>query len=92
MTNLDAYSIGVAAWRLGAGRARKEDSVSLGAGVRWLVREGDAINHGDLLFELFADDESRFDGALEALSGAVSIGSDVPPTRPRIHEKITFVQ
>ena len=92
VTNLDAYSIGVAAWRLGAGRARKEDSVSLGAGVRWLMREGDAINHGDLLFELFADDESRFEGALEALSSAVSIGSDVPPTRPLIHEKITFVQ
>ena len=92
VTNLDAYSIGVAAWRLGAGRARKEDSVSPGAGVRWHVREGDAIGKGDLIFELFADDESRFEGALEALSSAVSIGKDAPPTRPLIHEKITFVQ
>ena len=92
VTNLDAYSIGVAAWRLGAGRARREDSVSPGAGVRWHVREGDAIGKGDLIFELFADDESRFEGALEALSSAVSIGKDAPPTRPLIHEKITFVQ
>ena len=30
---VDAYAIGVAAWRLGAGRARKEDPVSASAGV-----------------------------------------------------------
>lgn len=92
VANLDAYSIGVAAWRLGAGRARKEDSVSPGAGVRWHVREGDSVAQGDVVFELFADDESRFDGALEALLKAVTVGAEAPPTRPLIHEKITFVQ
>jgi thymidine phosphorylase len=92
VTKLDAYPIGVAAWRLGAGRARKEDSVSAGAGVVWHVREGDAVAVGDLLFELFADDESRFEGGLEALETAVTIGSEVVPAKPLVLDKITFVQ
>ncbi len=91
VTDLDAYAIGVAAWRLGAGRARKEDAVSAGAGVVWHVREGDDVKAGDLLFELFADDESRFDGGLEALTSAIKIGSDRPNARPLVLEKITFV-
>ena len=91
VTDLDAYSIGVAAWRLGAGRARKEDAVSAGAGVVWHVREGDDVKAGDLLFELFADEESRFDGGLEALATAIKIGSDRPTARPLVLEKITFV-
>lgn len=92
VTHLDAYSIGVAAWRLGAGRARKEDEVSAGAGVRWHVRQGESVNSGDVLFELFADDESRFSGALEALANAVTIGSEAPLQKPLVLEKITFVQ
>ena len=91
VVDLDAYSIGVAAWRLGAGRARKEDAVSAGAGVVWHVREGDDVKAGDLLFELFADEESRFDGGLEALATAIKIGSDRPTARPLVLEKITFV-
>jgi thymidine phosphorylase len=89
VTRLDAYPIGVAAWRLGAGRARKEDAVSAGAGVVWHKREGDTVAMGDLLFELFADDETRFDGALEALVTAVTIGSDVPSTRPLVLDRIS---
>jgi thymidine phosphorylase len=89
VTRLDAYPIGVAAWRLGAGRARKEDAVSAGAGVVWHKREGDTVATGDLLFELFADDETRFDGALEALVTAVTIGSDVPSTRPLVLDRIS---
>ncbi len=91
VTDLDAYAIGVAAWRLGAGRARKEDAVSAGAGVVWHVREGDTVAAGDLLFELFADDESRFDGGLEALTSAITIGADRPEPRTLVLEKITFV-
>lgn len=91
VTKLDAYPIGVAAWRLGAGRARKEDAVSPGAGVVWHVREGDTVTEGDVLFELFADDESRFEGGLEALSTAVTIGSEAPAPRGLILDKITFV-
>ncbi|MEU4827570.1 thymidine phosphorylase [Actinomadura sp. NPDC023710] len=80
LTRLDAYGVGVAAWRLGAGRARKEDSVSFGAGVICHAKPGDAVEAGRPLLTLHADDEARFGRALEALDGAFDIeaGGTVP--------------
>ena len=43
LTRLDAYGVGVAAWRLGAGRARKEDPVQAGAGVELHAKPGDTV-------------------------------------------------
>ncbi|HET8971111.1 MAG TPA: thymidine phosphorylase [Candidatus Nanopelagicales bacterium] len=74
LTRLDAYGVGVAAWRLGAGRARKEHPVSAGAGVEWHLVPGDRVSAGQLLLTLHTDEESRFDAALDALTGAVEIG------------------
>jgi len=74
LTRLDAYAVGVAAWRLGAGRARKEDAVSAGAGVVMLAKPGDEVTAGQPLFELHADDAGRFPRAIEALDGAVDVG------------------
>lgn len=88
VVRLDAYPIGVAAWRLGAGRANQGDAISPGAGVRWFHKEGDQVAAGDLLFELLADDESRFEGALELLPGAIKIGPSAPPARPLVRERI----
>jgi thymidine phosphorylase len=75
LTTLDALAVGVAAWRLGAGRARKEDAVSFGAGVRMHAKSGDQVVAGQPLLTLYADDEARFAGALEALSGGFDIGA-----------------
>jgi thymidine phosphorylase len=77
---LDARSVGVAAWRLGAGRANKVDAVSATAGVICLAKPGDRVDAGMPLLELHADDAGRFPRALEALSEAVEIGPD-PPKR-----------
>jgi thymidine phosphorylase len=74
LTRLDAYAVGVAAWRLGAGRARKEDPVSPAAGVVLLAKPGDRVTQGQPLLELYADDPSRFDRALQALDGGFDIG------------------
>ncbi|MGH3714331.1 MAG: thymidine phosphorylase [Micromonosporaceae bacterium] len=86
---LDAYAVGVAAWRLGAGRARKEDPVSAGAGVMLLRREGEPVSAGDAVLELRTDDASRFPAALEALDAAIGIAPVAPPPRPLIIERIT---
>jgi thymidine phosphorylase len=75
LTRLDAYAVGVAAWRLGAGRARKEDAVSAGAGVVLLAKPGDQVSAGQPLLELHADDPGRFARALDALEGGFDIGS-----------------
>lgn len=75
LTRLDAMSVGLAAWRLGAGRARKEDPVQAGAGVVWHARPGDAVTEGQPLFTLLSDDEARFARALESLEGGYDIGA-----------------
>ena len=56
VTRLDALAVGLAAWRLGAGRARKEDPVSPSAGVVCLAKEGDAVEEGQPVLELHVDD------------------------------------
>lgn len=74
VTRMDAMPVGVAAWRLGAGRARKEDPVSPGAGIMLHAKPGDAISVGDPVMTLFTDEEPRFALAMEALADAVAIG------------------
>jgi thymidine phosphorylase len=73
LTRLDAFAVGVAAWRLGAGRARKEDPVSAAAGVVLLAKPGDVVTAGAPLLELHADEPARFERAIAALDGAVSV-------------------
>ncbi|MGH9135521.1 MAG: thymidine phosphorylase [Acidimicrobiales bacterium] len=85
---LDARAVGVAAWQLGAGRARKEDPVSAVAGVRWLAARGDEVVEGQPLFELHVDDPGRLPAALDALAGAAIIGPDPPEPRPLVIERI----
>ncbi|WP_344114318.1 thymidine phosphorylase, partial [Nocardioides humi] len=69
LTRLDALSVGIAAWRLGAGRERKEDPVQAGAGVVWHVRPGDRVRAGEPLFTLHTDTPERFERALAVLEG-----------------------
>jgi thymidine phosphorylase len=79
VTGLDAYAVGVAAWRLGAGRARKEDPVSAVAGVRCLVEVGDEVRPGQPLLELHTDDAGRLPDVIAGLAGAVTLdGPQVP--------------
>jgi thymidine phosphorylase len=75
LTRLDALAVGVAAWRLGAGRARKEDPVSAGAGVLMHAKPGDSVTAGQPLLELHTDEPARFERALEALDGGYEIGA-----------------
>jgi thymidine phosphorylase len=75
LTRLDAMAVGLAAWRLGAGRARKEDPIQAGAGVVWHARPGDDVREGEPLFTLLSDDPGRFDRAIDALEGGYDVGS-----------------
>src|SRR5687768_873218 len=74
LTRLDAMAVGLAAWRLGAGRARKEDPVQAGAGVVWHARPGDEVTQGQPLFTLLTDEPDRFDRALASLEGGYDVG------------------
>jgi thymidine phosphorylase len=90
LTRLDAMAVGVAAWRLGAGRAKLGDDVQAGAGVEWHARPGDQVTSGEPLFTLHTDEPDRFDRALASLDGGYDIapaGSAYRPT-PLIHDRI----
>ena len=69
-----ALPFGVAAWRLGAGRARKQDPVQHAAGIDLHAKPGDVVSAGQPLFTLSADEPQRFERALESLEGAYRIG------------------
>ncbi len=75
LTRLDALAVGVAAWRLGAGRTRKEDPVQAGAGIELHAKPGDTVTAGAPLLTLHTDTPELFEAALEDLTGAYSIGS-----------------
>jgi len=88
VTSLDALAVGTAAWRLGAGRARKEDPVSAAAGVICLAKPGDAVTTGQTVLELRTDDAGRLDRARAALDGALTIGPEPPPRVDPVIERI----
>jgi thymidine phosphorylase len=85
----DALAVGTAAWRLGAGRARKEDPVSAGAGVICLAKPGERVERGQPLLELRTDDEARFGRAIDALAGGIEIGPEPPVIPSSVIERIS---
>lgn len=89
LEDLDAMAVGVAAWRLGAGRARKEDPVQAGAGVELHARPGDRVTRGQPLLTLHTDTPERFARAVEALTGSWRISAQQPTTGPVVLDRIT---
>lgn len=89
VTAIDAERIGLAAMRLGAGRAKKEDIIDPAVGIvlRKKVREN--VNRGEALVQIHAGDRGRAEQALALVQAAYTIGRTLPPTRPLIHESIT---
>jgi thymidine phosphorylase len=87
LTRLDALAVGTAAWRLGAGRARKEDAVSPAAGVVMLAKPGDSVQAGQPLLQLHADEESRIPRALAALDNGIDIGDDYT-SKPLVIDRV----
>ncbi|CAB4606225.1 MAG: thymidine phosphorylase [Actinobacteria bacterium] len=75
LSKLDALAVGVASWRLGAGRARKEDPVQFGAGIVLNKVQGESVTAGEPLMTLYTDNEERFDRAMESLAGGIEIGA-----------------
>jgi thymidine phosphorylase len=88
VAGVDAMDVGLAAWRLGAGRARKEDPVSFGAGIVLKVRPGDRVRAGDVLLELRTDEASRIPAALTTAGAAVRIADSAPTPAPLLLDRI----
>ncbi|HET6152080.1 MAG TPA: thymidine phosphorylase [Marmoricola sp.] len=91
LTRLDAMAVGLAAWRLGAGRAALGDDVQAGAGVEWHARPGDEVVAGAPLLTLHTDEPERFERALASLDGGYDIspaGGPAYAPSPLIHDRI----
>ncbi|RIV39517.1 thymidine phosphorylase [Micromonospora radicis] len=88
VATVDAYAIGVAAWRLGAGRARKEDPVSVPAGVLLHKRPGDPVRAGESLYELRADRAELLPAALAEAARAVTVDVRPPDPRPLVLDRV----
>ncbi|HEU5144536.1 MAG TPA: thymidine phosphorylase [Dermatophilaceae bacterium] len=90
LVQLDALAVGVAAWRLGAGRARKEDPVQAAAGVEMHYKPGATVRGGEPLLTLHTDTPERFERALEALEGGFTIAPEGsrPALPPIVIERV----
>ena len=90
LSSMDAMSVGIAAWRLGAGRSKQGEKVSFGAGIEIHAKPGAQVKKGDLIFTLHADESARFERAQSALKNSFSISQDgsVAARLPLILEKI----
>jgi len=84
LTQLDALAVGVASWRLGAGRERKEDAVQLGAGITLHAQQGQRVTAGQPLMTLFTDEPARFDRALASLEGGIKIDAAASESKKTI--------
>jgi thymidine phosphorylase len=90
LTQLDALAVGVASWRLGAGRERKEDAVQFGAGITLHAQLGQAVRAGQPLMTLFSDEAERFERALASLEGGVSIDpAAIESSKSIVIERVT---
>ena len=89
ITKLDALSVGLASWRLGAGRARKEDPIQFGAGVTLHAQLGDTVKAGDPLYTLHTDEPARFERASETIKNAYSIEAQAVVERKLVLDRIS---
>ena len=85
---MDALAVGMASWRLGAGRSRPGEAVSAAAGVICQAKPGERVVTGQTIVELRGDDPARLEAARAEIDGAIEIGDDAPPGRPLVLERI----
>ncbi len=79
LSKLDAWGVGICAWRLGAGRARKGEAVQESAGVEIHAKPGDRVVKGQPILTLHTDTPERFERSIDALDGAIEV-TEEPPT------------
>ncbi|MDZ7932309.1 MAG: thymidine phosphorylase [Rhodococcus sp. (in: high G+C Gram-positive bacteria)] len=88
VTGLDAMGVGLAAWRLGAGRERQGEPVQSAAGVRLHAKPGDRVRAGDRLATLYTDTPERFEYAQQALESSWEIGATASQPTPLVIDRI----
>jgi thymidine phosphorylase len=90
LLTLDAMKVGVAAWRLGAGRQKQGEVLQLGSGIEIHAKPGDLVTKDQTILTLHTDEVARFERAIDALAGGFSIGGkdDEVKRLPLVIERI----
>lgn len=88
MGDIDAMAVGLAVWRLGAGRSMAGERVQFGAGMRIHRKPGEPVAAGEPLFTLYTDTPERLAPAAAELDGAWNLGDKPPEKRPLIIDRI----
>ena len=90
LLTLDAMKVGVAAWRLGAGRQKQGEVLQLGSGIEIHAKPGDLVTKDQAILTLHTDEVARFERAIDALAGGFSIGGkdDEVKRLPLVVERI----
>ena len=90
LLTLDAMKVGIAAWRLGAGRQKQGEVLQLGSGIEIHAKPGDLVTKDQTILTLHTDDVARFERAIDALTGGFSIGGkdDEVKRLPLVVERI----
>ena len=88
MGGIDAMAVGLAVWRLGAGRSMPGERVQPGAGLHIHRRPGEPVAAGETLFTLYTETPERFEAAMAELDGGWSVGDTAPPRRPLVIDRI----
>ena len=88
LRELDAFKVGVAAMRLGAGRERKEDTIDAAVGITVLVKPGAEVEAGQPILSLGYRHPARLEEALSVLDGAIEVGEEEPDPKPLILERV----
>ena len=89
VADMNALTVGIASMRLGAGRARKEDTIDYGAGIQCVRKPGEQVEAGQPIFRLYADDPSTFELAASLCLESLTISDDEPPARELILRHIS---
>ena len=90
LLTLDAMKVGVAAWRLGAGRQKQGEVLQLGSGIEIHAKPGDLVTKDQTILTLHTDEVARFERAMDALAGGFLIGGkdDEVKRLPLVVERI----
>ncbi len=85
---IHALDLGLAAMKLGAGRATKEDSIDPDVGLKLHVKVGDAVKNGDPLVTVY-NNKDEIDNILEEIENAFVITKKPVEKTPLIYDIIT---
>lgn len=87
--DMDAESIGKAAQKLGAGRAKKEDPIDPAVGLVMKVRRGSKVSKDQTICTLYVNDDTNLEDVKTTLHEAIPVVQDQPEHKPMIYGVVT---